>query len=134
MTFTAKFFIDNVLPDIVAAKPPCRPHRRLIVHMDNASPHRAVSTARKLEKDGIVASPCPAFSPNLEPSDFFIFGPLKGQPAGCTFKSAEEVCDRTSAIPLVKGETVFRKREERLPQRININGVDVHSTATWGNR
>jgi hypothetical protein len=71
MTFAAKFFVDNILPDIAAAKPAYNPYRRPIFHMDDAFPHRAVSTAQQRERNGIVASPQPASS------DFFLFSAPK---------------------------------------------------------
>jgi hypothetical protein len=49
MTFTAKFLVNNILPDIVAAKPACDPCQRLVLHLANASPHQAVLTAQKTE-------------------------------------------------------------------------------------
>jgi hypothetical protein len=39
VTFTAGFFLDNILPDIVMGKPVCNPYRPVVLHMDNTSPH-----------------------------------------------------------------------------------------------
>jgi hypothetical protein len=91
MTSIAKFFVDNIFPGIVAANPGCGLYRRLVGHMDNASPHQMMSRTQKLEENGIVASPHPAFSPNLAPSDLFLFGALKDQLAGRTSESADEL-------------------------------------------
>jgi hypothetical protein len=111
MAFTAKFFIDHILPDLVAAEPACNPCPWPVLHMDNASPHRAVSIAQKLEENGIIASLHPAFSPNLAPSVFFIFGALKSRLAGGTFESAhkrvEEISEVTSPVPQAKPEMDF---------------------------
>jgi hypothetical protein len=41
VTFTSEFFLDAIFPHIAAAKPAGDPGRRLILHMDNTSPHRA---------------------------------------------------------------------------------------------
>jgi hypothetical protein len=103
MTFTAKFFVDNILPDVLAAKRACQPYRRPVLHMDTASPHRAVLAAQKLEGNGIVATPHPASSSDLVPSHFFLFGALKGQFAGRIYESAyelvEEIYQITNPIP-----------------------------------
>jgi hypothetical protein len=40
MTFTVEFFVDDISPDVVAAKPSSNPKRRLALHVDNDSPHR----------------------------------------------------------------------------------------------
>jgi hypothetical protein len=50
VTITTKGFIDNILPDIVAAKGASRPDRRLVRQMDNDSPDYAKPTSRKLEE------------------------------------------------------------------------------------
>jgi transposase len=52
--------------------------------MDNSSPHRAGLTARNLEENHIITHFHPAFSPELAPSDFFLFDALKGQLSGRT--------------------------------------------------
>jgi hypothetical protein len=51
VTFTSEIFIDAILQHIVAAKPAGDPGQRLVLHMDNASPHRARLTARNLEQN-----------------------------------------------------------------------------------
>jgi hypothetical protein len=102
-TFIAGFFVENILPDIVAAKPASDTHHRLVLHMDNAFPHRTLLTSQNPEENGIIASRHPAFSPDLAPSDFFLFAALKGRFARCTFPSADELVEAireiTSAIP-----------------------------------
>jgi hypothetical protein len=127
--FTAEFFVENILPEIVPAKPASDTHRRLVLHMDNASPHRALSTSQNLEENGIVASPHPDFSPDLAPSDFFLSGALKGQLAGWTFASADELVEAiheiTSAIPRAQLEKVFLEWGERLQRWISLNGAYV---------
>jgi hypothetical protein len=45
VTFTSEFFVDAILPHIVAVKPAADLSRRLILHTDNASALRARSTA-----------------------------------------------------------------------------------------
>jgi hypothetical protein len=45
VTFTAGSFVENILPEIVAATPASDTHRRLVLHMEDASPHRALLTS-----------------------------------------------------------------------------------------
>jgi hypothetical protein len=49
VTFTSEFFVDAILPHVVATKSAGGPGRRLVLHADNASPHHAKLTARNLE-------------------------------------------------------------------------------------
>jgi hypothetical protein len=57
------------------------------------------------------ASPHPAVSPNLAPSDFFLFGALKGQLTGRIVESFDELgeamSEMASAIPRTTLERVF---------------------------
>jgi hypothetical protein len=48
---TSELFVDAILHHIVSAKPAGDPGRRLVLHMDNASPHRARLTAQNLEEN-----------------------------------------------------------------------------------
>jgi hypothetical protein len=97
--------------------------------MDNTYPQVTVLSSHKQEENGILASPRPALSLDLALSDFFFFGAVKGQLAGDTFESAdelvEEIYERTSAIPRANLETIFLEWEERLRRRIDINGAHV---------
>jgi hypothetical protein len=51
VTFTSEFFVDAILPHTIAAKPAGDHGRRLVLHMDNASPHCARLIARNLEEN-----------------------------------------------------------------------------------
>jgi hypothetical protein len=115
-----EFFVDAILPDIIAADPAGDPGRRLVLHMDNAPPHRARFTARNLEENRITASPHMAFSQEPALSDFFLIGALKGQLSGRMFESPDELVEAireiASAIPRTTLERVFLEWEERLQQ------------------
>jgi hypothetical protein len=101
--FTSEFFVDAILPYIVAAKLAGDPGRRLALHMDSAAPHCARLIARNLEENRTTANPHRAFSPDLAPSDFFLFGALNDQLSGRIFESPEELVQAireiASAIP-----------------------------------
>jgi hypothetical protein len=68
VTFTSEFCVDAVLPHAVATKRADDPSQWLVLHMDSASAYGARLPARNLEENRIIASPHPAFSPNLAPS------------------------------------------------------------------
>jgi hypothetical protein len=129
VTFTSKFFVDAILPYIIAAKPAADPGRQLVLDMDNASPRRARLIARNLEENRITASPRPAVWPDLAPSDFFLFGALKSQLSGCAFESrgglVEAIRQIASYIPRTTFERLSLEWEDRLPRCININGAYI---------
>jgi histone-lysine N-methyltransferase SETMAR len=48
--------------------------KRMLLQQDNASPHTEKKTLQKIEElEGIELLPHPAFSPDLEPSDYYLF-------------------------------------------------------------
>jgi histone-lysine N-methyltransferase SETMAR len=48
--------------------------KRVLLQKDNARPHTAKKTLQKIEElEGIELLPHPAFSPDLAPSDYYLF-------------------------------------------------------------
>jgi histone-lysine N-methyltransferase SETMAR len=64
---------------------------RVLLQHDNARPHTTHVTAVTFEDMHFKCLPHPPNSPDLTPSDYHIFGPLKGAISGKTFHSDEEV-------------------------------------------
>ena len=78
-------------------KPAIRTKRRgllssgvLLLH-DNACPHTAIHTLQTLVKRGFTVLEHAAYSPDLSPSDYHLFGPLKDALRGHRFTSDEGV-------------------------------------------
>src|SRR5206468_3482045 len=65
--------------------------QKVILHHDNARPHTAHATAPATAAKGWTVLPHPAYSPDLAPSDFHIFGPLKGYLRGHKFENDDAV-------------------------------------------
>ena len=63
----------------------------VIFHQDNASPHTAARTVETINQFGWEQLPHPPCSPDLSPSDFHLFGPLKKFLRGTKFSSDDEV-------------------------------------------
>ena len=63
----------------------------VILHHDNARPHTAIATAAAIAAKGWSVLPHPAYSPDLAPSDFHLFGPLKDYLRGQKFHDDESV-------------------------------------------
>jgi transposase len=98
--------------------------RKLVVHMDNATPHRAKLTKSCFKARRICEADHPPYSPDLAPSDFYLFGKLKGQMVGSEFESTEDLLATirglTNAISREERETVFQEWERRLGECIRI--------------
>ncbi|KAA6355875.1 MAG: putative mariner transposase [Streblomastix strix] len=61
------------------------------IHFDNAAIHRANYTQNFISKGIFKPMKHPPYSPDLAPSDFYLFSNLKKLLKGCDFKTEEEV-------------------------------------------
>lgn len=66
------------------------PAHLLLLH-DNARPHTSLETREAITKLGWTVLPHPPYSPDLAPSDFHLFGPLKHALRGKKFEDDEAV-------------------------------------------
>jgi len=71
-------------------RPKRNPGDMLIQH-DNARPHTSLRTQEAIAKFGWTVLPHPPYSPDLAPSDFHLFGPLKDTLHGTSFEDDESV-------------------------------------------
>ena len=102
-TFDKFLFVGTVLADIQKKLTSERPKllgSGLYLHLDNTRPHFADG---EIEKLGFRRMPHPPYSPDLAPSDFFLFGYLKNQLQGVKFGDEKElfgkVVDVLHSIP-----------------------------------
>jgi hypothetical protein len=78
-------------------KPAIRQKRRGLLTMgvcllhDNPRPPTAAATVWIIRELRYECIPHPPYSPNLVPSDFHVFGPLKGALSGTQFQNDDEV-------------------------------------------
>jgi hypothetical protein len=80
MKYDAIFFVKSVVPDLVECvcqKSRQKTLRGIMVHRDNARPHNSKKSESGLTARKTRRIPAPASSPDLSPSDFFLFGILK---------------------------------------------------------
>ena len=130
-TVTGAYYVE-VLKKLKAAiikKRPGKLHNGILLHHDNAPAHSARITKDILREFRWQLLPHPPYSPDLAPSDFFLFPKLKEKLKGTHFNITNE------AKTAVK--TWFRNRPEnyyknglngwkhRLEKCINLNGSYV---------
>jgi len=65
--------------------------RGVMFHWDNARPHTSTTTRTELERLGAIVLGHPPYSPDLAPSDFFLFGHIKRLLGGYHFENAGEL-------------------------------------------
>jgi histone-lysine N-methyltransferase SETMAR len=101
-------------------------HQNLVIHADNARPHIAKVVLDFCEENGITLAPHPPYSPDLAPSDFYLFGFLKDKLKGCVYDEPGELLGAIGAIledvdPATL-ERVFRHWMKKLEDCISGNG------------
>ena len=83
----------NKLREAVRRKRPGRLTEGVILQHDNATPHTANITKDWLRKYGWEVLIHPPHSPDLAPSDYHLFGPLKRHLAGQRFHADEDLIE-----------------------------------------
>ena len=79
-----------------------------LLHHDNAPAHAAVLTRRFLTDNNMTVVPYPPYSPDLAPSDFFLFPKLKMKLKGRRFQT-EEIQAESQAVLNTLRESNFQK-------------------------
>jgi transposase len=86
------FSSEQVDPREVDSNPPVQ------IHFDNASPHRSSETTNFLEAHHVDILSAPPYSPDISPSDFFLFGYLKRELKGKVFQSERSLKDAIDSL------------------------------------
>jgi hypothetical protein len=92
--WTGRYYSDNILSQIAALRD-VGIHRKMIVHADNVGPHVAKCVTEYMDHNSLNRAPHP-YSPDLAPSDSYLFGYVKHQLQGYEFTEAPGL---VSAIP-----------------------------------
>ena len=128
-TITAQYYTDQVLPQVLehqAKSAPTRRRSRLLLHHDNAAPHKARLTVQFLEQQGITLLPHPPYSPDLAPCDFWLFPKIKGAIAGKQFHRIQDLARTVNSelrgIPTSEYRDCFMKWRRRMERCIEAGG------------
>jgi histone-lysine N-methyltransferase SETMAR len=88
--FNAEYYLDNILTALVSFLPEAG-EEQLVVHADNARPHTARKSRTFCEENRLRLATRPPYSPDLAPSNFFLFRHVKNHLQGMTFSTGEEL-------------------------------------------
>jgi len=91
----------------------------VLLQHDNAPPHTARSTVATIQDLSFEWLPHPPYSPDLTPSDFHVFGPLKEAMEGKSFSSDEEVQQAVHEWLHSQPKYFFSRGIHALPKRWN---------------
>ena len=126
---TAEYFREAVIAEICNSRPfeeAQEAGKNFWVHMDNAPIHKAGTVKTQMEDSGLLRTPHPPYSPDLAPSDFYLFGALKSRIQGIEFESSDEIKewieDEFEKIPPEELRRVFSLWAMRLRACIELEG------------
>ena len=118
---TGEYFRDEIMAkvcELEAFKEAKKKKKQFWIHMDNAPIHRAETVKQYMDSAGLTRTPHPAYSPDLAPSDFYLFGTLKTRIKGVRFRSSDEIkewiVEQFDEIPSDELRRVFRLWQWRL--------------------
>jgi hypothetical protein len=94
MKYNTAFFAKSVVSDLVehvCQESPGKTVRGIMIHLYNARPHNSRKSEAALTATTARRIPAPAYSPDLSPSDFLVFGILKERMSGTSYSSPDEL-------------------------------------------
>ena len=109
--------LDRLKAAIDLKRPALANRRGVILQQDNARPHTAKLTRKKLKELGWEILPHPPYSPDIAPSDYYLFLSLQHFLSGKEFKNKEEVKSAITEFFDSKDKDFYRKGIEALPER-----------------
>jgi histone-lysine N-methyltransferase SETMAR len=108
--FNTEYYCVNILTEVLPLRPQAD-GRRLVIHADDARPHTVRKCRAFCEENRLCLAVHPPYSPDLAPSDFFLFGHIKHCLQGIAFPSRAEllaaIYEIVGAIPRPTLEDVF---------------------------
>jgi len=108
--------IDRLQPEIRSKRRGQLSKGNVLLH-DTARLHTAAHTVETLQKLKFEALAHPPYSPDLAPSDYRLFGPLKEALRGRRFTSDQELKEAEHAWITAQTKTLFSEGREKLVLR-----------------
>ena len=119
-TINSDVYIEQLtkLNNAVEEKRPELTNRKGVVfHHDNARPHTSLVTRQKLMELGWDVLPHPPYSPDLAPSDYFLFRSLQNSLNGKNFNNDDDVKSYLIQFFANKNQKFFERGIMMLPER-----------------
>jgi histone-lysine N-methyltransferase SETMAR len=128
-TVNANLYSKQILPEVFSKfmeKKGRTTVRDVMLHHDNAAPHKAGIVTEYLSKERVKLLPHPPYSPDLAPCDFYLFPKIKHELSGKSFNSVENLSRViqaiTEAIPKEEYYKSFQSWQNRLKKCIEAEG------------
>ena len=128
-TLDSTYFVNNILIPLETQKDliwPNRQRHKIWLHLDNCRVHNSKYTQGEIRNYGFKRAPHPPYSPDLAPSDFFLFGYVKDKLLGQHYTDRapllEEIKRIISGIPRQIRLNVFNAWMDRCLWVANHEG------------
>jgi [histone H3]-lysine36 N-dimethyltransferase SETMAR len=106
--------LDRMSAKLKIKRPRLVNKNQVILLHDNARPHTAQKTRQKIKELGYEILPHPAYSPDIAPSDYYLFRSLQHHLKGQRFASIEAIKKTIKDFFDKKDITFYRKGIEDL--------------------
>ena len=93
-SYNSEYFITNILEPLSEKRPniwPSSKTKKIWLHLDNSKVHNSKLTFSKYEILGFKRTPQPAYSLDVAPSDFYLFGYLEEKLKGHSYNDTDEL-------------------------------------------
>ena len=125
-TVNSAWYTTICLPQVFDELRKTNKRRRIILHHDNASSHTSCHTNEFLAAKNIELMGHPPYSPDLAPSDFFLFPTIKDKLRGQRFSTPETAVEafknRVLEVSHEEWKKCYDKWFERMEKCINLKG------------
>ena len=89
----------------------------LLLLQDNARPHTAAATRDKLQQLRLKALPHPPYSPDLSPSDYYLFSPMKNSVRRNDYENINDLVTDIQSWFDSKPQSFYAEGIQQLPNR-----------------
>ena len=99
--YTSTYFVEHILKPLEEQKGKIwrtRSKPKIWLHLDNCRVHNSQYTQKEMEKSRFERTPHPPYSPDIAPSDFFLFGYVKRKLIGHSFQTREALYQAIKSI------------------------------------
>lgn len=125
-SFNTNYFIEHVLEPMNYEFRKTSNGEKMKLHLDNCRVHNSKKSNEWYMKNDVVRVAHPPYSPDLAPSDYFLFGYVKNKLSGQLFNSPDHLFDTITdiivSIPRYTMNKVFDSWIKRCDEIIQSNG------------
>ena len=102
---------------LIKKRPALANRKKIFLQHDNAKPHVSKKVKKTIKNLGWEVLPHPPYSPDLAPTDFYLFRHLQKSLRDKKFKEVDEVKNHIKSFFESKDPAFFKKGLKKLPKK-----------------